>query len=333
MFTLAAALFAFGLAAREASEKMTQLALAIFGRLGELRVQGEEVPAVAGLAMTTFISIGLPVVLATALAAILAGGVQSGFQLTPDAIKLSFKRFDPIAGLGRMFGKKIWVTGALDLLKIIAVFACLAAATSKIFSDVIFSAPVELLYLANFLHTSAMSLMWRFLGAIAVIAAISYAYELHKSNEELKMSRQELKDEHTQSDGNPLVKAVRRRFARRLLQKQMMDAVPTADVILANQTHLAVALRYVRGSDAAPVIVAKGENRHALRIKELGAQHGVPIVENRPVARLLYATGKVGEPIPQDMFEAVAEILAFVYRTYRYYYFTLPSRRAAALSP
>ena len=132
--------------------------------------------------------------------------------------------------------------------------------------------------------------------------------------------------------GNPLVKAAMRRFARRLLQKQMMDAVPTADVIVANPTHFAVALRYERGTDAAPVIVAKGENRHALRIKELGAQHGVPIVENRPVARLLYATGKVGEPIPQDMFEAVAEILAFVYRTYRYYYFTLPSRRAAAPS-
>ena len=105
MFTLAASLFVFGLAAREGSEKMMQLAVAIFGRLGELRVQGDEVPAVAELAMTTFISIGLPVVLATALAAILAGGVQSGFQLTPDAMKPSFERFDPIAGLGRIFGK------------------------------------------------------------------------------------------------------------------------------------------------------------------------------------------------------------------------------------
>jgi flagellar biosynthetic protein FlhB len=332
VFTLAAALFTFGLAAREASDKMMRLAVVIFGRLGELRVQGDEVPAVAELAMTTFVSIALPVVLATALAAILAGGVQSGFQLTPEAMQPNFERFNPIAGLGRIFGKKIWVTAALDLLKVIAVFACLAAATSKIFSDVIFSAPVELLYLANFLHTSAMSLMWRFLGAIAVIAAMSYAYELYQSNQELMMSRQEVKDEHKQSDGNPLVKAAMRRFARRLLQKQMMDAVPTADVIVANPTHFAVALRYERGTDAAPVIVAKGENRHALRIKELGALHGVPIVENRPVARLLYATGKVGEPIPQDMFEAVAEILAFVYRTYRYYYFTLPSRRAAALS-
>ncbi|MFM8338048.1 MAG: EscU/YscU/HrcU family type III secretion system export apparatus switch protein, partial [Opitutaceae bacterium] len=114
-----------------------------------------------------------------------------------------------------------------------------------------------------------------------------------------------------------------------LLQKQMMDAVPTADVVVANPTHFAVALRYDRGKDAAPVIVAKGENRQAIRIKELAALHGVPMVENRPVARMLYASGRVGEVIPREMFEAVAEILAFVYRTYRYYYFTLPTRRAA----
>ena len=91
-------------------------------------------------------------------------------------------------------------------------------------------------------------------------------------------------------------------------------------------------LRYDRGVDAAPVVVAKGENRQALRIKELAAKHGVPTVENRQVARLLYASGKVGETIPREMFEAVAEILAFVYRTYRYYYFTLPTRRAVKAS-
>jgi len=331
-FTLGAALFSLGLAAREAADKVTQLALAIFGHLGELRVQGDEVPPVAVLAMTTFVSIALPVVLATAFAAILAGGIQSGFQLTPEALSFNFDRFDPIAGLGRIFSGKVLVTASLDLLKVLAVFACLAAAAAKIFTDIIFSAPVETLYLANFMHTTAMSLMWRFLGAIAVIAALSYAYELYKANQELMMSRQELKDERSQTDGNPLVKAAMRRLARRLLQKKMLDAVPTADVIVANPTHFAVALRYERGADAAPVIVAKGEDRHALKIKELAALHGVPIVENRPVARLLYATGKVGQPIPQDMFEAVAEILAFVYRTYRYYYFTLPSRRAAAVS-
>jgi flagellar biosynthesis protein FlhB len=241
-------------------------------------------------------------------------------------------RLNPVAGLQRLFSGRIWSTAALDVLKVSAVFACLAFAGSTIFNDVIFSAPVEPLYLGHFLRESALSLILRFLGALVIIGGLSYAYEFYKARRELMMSRQDLKDERAQTDGNPLVKAAMRRMARRLLQKQMMDAVPTADVVVANPTHFAVALRYDRGTDAAPVVVAKGEDRQAIRIKELAALHGVPMVENRPVARLLYASGRVGEVIPREMFEAVAEILAFVYRTYRYYYFTLPTRRAARSS-
>ena len=328
--TLLAALFAVGLALKEAAVKVSVLAVTVFGQLGQLHLQGQELPPVVILALSTFASIALPLVFATGLAAILAGGIQSGFQLTPEAMALNFSRFDPMAGLARIFSSKIAINGTKDLLKVIAIFGCLAAAGAKIFSDPIFSAPVGSLYLAHFLQESAMALMWRFLGAISVIAALSYSYELYRSHQDLKMTRQEVKEERISADGNPQVKAAFRRLSRRLLQRQMLASIPTADVIIANPTHFAVALRYDRGTDSAPVIVAKGENRLALRIKELGLLHGVPTVENKAVARFLYATGKVGQPIPQDMFEAVAEILAFVYRTYRYYYFSLPSRRAAA---
>jgi flagellar biosynthetic protein FlhB len=121
-----------------------------------------------------------------------------------------------------------------------------------------------------------------------------------------------------------------RRMARRLAQRQMLAAVPTADVVVTNPTHYAVALKYERGVDSAPVVLAKGENAFARRIKALAAEHGVPMVENRPVARLLHSTGRVGEAIPAELFQAVAGILAFVYRTHRYYFYRLPSRRAAA---
>jgi type III secretion system FlhB-like substrate exporter len=167
---------------------------------------------------------------------------------------------------------------------------------------------------------------------LLVVAAIDAGFTWWRREQQLMMSREEMKRESRENEGAPELKAAVRRAQMIAAQGRMKKGLTTASVVVVNPTHFAVALRYVRGSDAAPVIVAKGENRQALRIKELGAQHGVPIVENRPVARLLYATGKVGEPIPQDMFETVAEILAFVYRTYRYYYFTLPSRRAAALS-
>jgi flagellar biosynthetic protein FlhB len=118
-------------------------------------------------------------------------------------------------------------------------------------------------------------------------------------------------------------------MGRRLLQKQMLSAVPTADVIVTNPTHYAVALKYERGIDQAPVVLAKGENRFAQRIKALAAEHGVPTVENKPVARFLFATAKVGEPIPAELFQAVAEILAVVYRTHRYYFHCLKARRLA----
>jgi flagellar biosynthesis protein FlhB len=106
--------------------------------------------------------------------------------------------------------------------------------------------------------------------------------------------------------------------------------VKTADVIITNPTHYAVALKYERGKDQAPVVLAKGENRFAQRIKALAAEHGVPMVENKPVARLLFAMGKVGETIPSDLYQAVAEILAIVYRTHRYYFHRLKTRRMEA---
>jgi len=123
------------------------------------------------------------------------------------------------------------------------------------------------------------------------------------------------------------MKGSRRRLARRLLQKQMLKAIPTADVVVTNPTHYAVALKYERGKDKAPVVLAKGENRFAIRIKALASEHGVPTVENKPVARLLFSMGRVGEEIPPDLYQGVAQILAVVYRTHRYYFHRLKARR------
>jgi flagellar biosynthetic protein FlhB len=165
---------------------------------------------------------------------------------------------------------------------------------------------------------------------MGIIAAISYWRELQKSKKDLMMTKEEVKEEHKQAEGDAKTKGAMRRMARRLLQKQMLAAVPTADVIVTNPTHFAVALRYERGVDQAPLILAKGENGFALRIKVLAAEHGVPVVENKPVARMLYSLGTVGEAIPADLYQAVAQILAFVYRTHRYYFHRLKTRRLQA---
>jgi flagellar biosynthetic protein FlhB len=162
---------------------------------------------------------------------------------------------------------------------------------------------------------------------LAVIAAISYAWEKFKTSKELMMTREEVKDDRRSTEGNQLMKGAMRRMARRLMQKQMLSAVPTADVVVTNPTHFAVALKYERGKDKAPVVLAKGDNRFAQRIKAIAAEHGVPVVENKPVARVLFAMGKVGEVIPSELYQAVAEILAVVYRTHRYYFHELKARR------
>ena len=130
-----------------------------------------------------------------------------------------------------------------------------------------------------------------------------------------------------QSEGDPKVKSALRAMARRILQRQMLKSIQTADVVVTNPVHFAVALRYDRKQESAPTIVAKGEQAFARRLKAAAAQHGVPVVENPPVARMLYKFGRVGKPIPVNLYHAVAEILAFVYKSHRDYFRDLQRRR------
>jgi len=200
----------------------------------------------------------------------------------------------------------------------------------RLVADPLFHAPMEVAYLARFLsHATAQFLSW-ICGAMVIIATASFSYQHHKTEKDLRMTKQEVKDEMRQQEGDPMVKGHRRRLARRLMQRQMLEAVPNADVVVTNPTHFAVALKYERGKDAAPVVLAKGEGRFALRIKALAQENGVPTIENKPLARMLYKIGTVGEAVPAEVYQAVAAILAFVYRTHRYYFYTLRARRATA---
>jgi flagellar biosynthetic protein FlhB len=216
------------------------------------------------------------------------------------------------------------------LLKLVCIGLVLWVAARGLFRDPLFTAPVEVVYLGQFLSRATMTFLSRLILMLGVIAAISYFYEYFKNRRELMMTREQVKEEHKQSEGDGLVKSAMRRMARRLVQKQMLAKVPTADVVITNPTHYAVALKYERGLDKAPIVLAKGENQFARRIKAIAAEHGVPMVENKPVARMLYALSRVDEAIPAELYQAVAEILAFVYRTHRYYFYRLKARRAEA---
>jgi len=152
------------------------------------------------------------------------------------------------------------------------------------------------------------------LPVILVIAVGDYVYQKWKNSEDLKMTDQEVKDQHKQQDGDPQMKSMRKQRARQIAMGQMMSALPEADVVVTNPTHYAVALRYKRGQDAAPVVLAKGVDFLALKIRTEARKLGVPTVEDRPLARALHAKGEVNRPIPEDLFGPVAKVLAIIYK-------------------
>jgi flagellar biosynthetic protein FlhB len=324
---IAATLAVLTFTVQTASRDVAEYATGMFSRFAVTTIERGTVPSLLAEVMLTVGKALLPVLLACVGAALFAGGLQSGFRLSSEVIGLKFESLDPVKGFGRVFSKSVFMRGGIDLLKLLAIGLALWAGAKHLVTDPLFSAPVEAAYLAQFLHHATLDFFGRLLLALGIIAAIGYAYERYKTSHDMMMTKQEVKDERRNAEGDAKVKGAQRRLGRRLMQKQMLSAVPTADVVLTNPTHYAVALRYERGRDQAPVVLAKGDNRFARRIKEIAALHGVPMVENKPVARLLFSLGQVGETIPAELYQAVASILAVVYRTHRYYFHRLKSRR------
>ncbi|MFA5256892.1 MAG: flagellar type III secretion system protein FlhB [Opitutales bacterium] len=269
----------------------------------------------------------MPLLSAVMIAAVLGGGLQSGFRLTPKVMEAKFEKLDPIKGFGRIFNKSAYVQLLVDLVKFSAMFGILYGLISNIMNDPIFSAPVPLTYIGEFLFRLFTQMLSRLLEVMVTIAMIDYFWQRWKTHEDLKMSKQEVRDELRQSEGDPGTKGRQRNFAARLMRQSINKNVPGADVVVTNPTHFAVALKYEQGLDKAPVVVAKGEGRIARLIKEVAKENGVPMVENKPVARLLYKTTRVGNTIPLELFQVVAQILAQVYRSHRYYFFRLKARR------
>jgi flagellar biosynthetic protein FlhB len=328
VFVLTAGFFTLAFSSREYCEKIFAISVGIFGHLGKYKLQAEAVNEWTLPAAMTMLGLMLPVAVACAGAGALAGGLQSRFRLTPKAIGFKFSRLNPASGFKRIFSMQGLVKLATDAAKLVIVGFLVWGAVKDLMHDPIFYTPVPPMRLGGFMLSTATMLLGRFVLALGGIAALNYIYQLRKVQGDLMMSKQEVKEEHRNAEGDPHVKGLRRQMARRYAQKQMLEAVPTADVVVTNPTHFAVALRYERGTDKAPVVLAKGENAFAKRIKALAAENGVPMVENRPVARALFKYGRVGKAIPLELYQAVADILAFVYKTHRYYFHQLRARRA-----
>lgn len=258
--------------------------------------------------------LALPVMLATVTAGVIANFAQGGFTLTPNALKPKGERFNPVQNIKKMFSSE----SVVELIKSLLKLFCVSLVAYGVFSVTIKEAPSLInspaVNTLSVIGNLAVKIGFRVGIVLLVLAAADYGYGLYKHEKSLRMTKQEVKDEFREQEGDPLVKGHRRRFARSIAQRRMIAEIPTADVIVTNPTHFAVALRYDKTKDAAPVVVAKGVDSLAQRIRAIAKEHDVMIVENPPLARTLYKTVDIGKIIPTELFRAVAEILAYVYR-------------------
>ncbi len=261
--------------------------------------------------------LGILAATAGSVAALQARGVLTTKPLMP-----KFERIAPHSNIKRMYGVKPWADLAKSLLKLTVIGVVLYPVMRDALAEVGELATRSPVALAELIQRQAVRLLVSAGLAYLVVALADYAYQLWQHEKQLKMSKEEVKREQKEQDGDSMLKARRRSMGRERARQRMFDRLPGADLIVTNPTHIAVALRYRPEESPAPIIVAMGERKVAERIKAMGRDLGIPVLENKPLARALLAAGAVGAAIPTELYVAVAEVLAFVIR----------QRKAAGLS-
>ena len=309
---------------------LAEFTRAVFENLHKINATQEGATHTLISAYQTLFFIVLPLLLACFVAGVIAEGLQTGFRLTPKAMEPNLNKMNPISGFKRIFGLKGLKAFAVDFLKFLAIGTVVWLTMLLVIDDPIFFTPVPIQYIPEFIHKLFVIMLALLILVIAIIAIIHYIIKKRENIQEMKMTKEEVKEERKSKEVAPEVKSTQRKKAMELLSSQNLDDVGTSDVVVTNPTHYAVALRYERGTNLAPIVVAKGENLLARRIKLIAAEYEVPTVEDKPLARALYALGKVGEPIPHEFYRIVAGILAHVYKMHSYYFHRLKARRLLA---
>jgi flagellar biosynthetic protein FlhB len=255
-----------------------------------------------------------PMLLAIMSCSVIANMAQGGLVFTTQSLGIHLNKLNPQRGLERIFSKN----GLVELIKNLLLLIVISFISYKVISQHLALYPrLILMDVGKLLYwtvTISYDIFIRVAVLLLVLAIGDYFFQRYRFMEQLKMSKQEVKEERKDAEGDPITKGRIRRIQREMARKRMMASIPTADVVITNPTHYSVALSYKMDSMDAPRVVAKGVGFLALKIRELAQQHGIPMVENRPLAQTLYKTVEVGESIPGNLFKAVAEILAYIYK-------------------
>ncbi len=305
------------------SDKFTEL----FAFLPEVAVDPtpERAAAILGEVPMAVLIVIAPFSLAAAAGAI-AGAASQGVYPSTKAMKPKFKKMNPGPGLKRMFGPKAMWEALKALLKVIVISGAVWVVVKQMIPQLVGAGAMPLGTTLDRTKVALLLLIWTAVGAGLLLALADYAFQRHTVMKKLKMTPREIKDESKQAEGDPLIKGAIRSKQMQMSRNRMLSAVAEADVVLVNPTHIAVALKYEQ-SKGAPRVVAKGSGALAAKIRERARECRVPVVEDKPLARLLHRVCDVDDEIPAELYEAVAHILAFVMMAAK------PSRTATARRP
>lgn len=256
----------------------------------------------------------LPLTLVTAGCAIVATFAQTRLLVSSELIKPKFNRINPLEGFKRLFSLKSVINALKGLLKISILMVIVYMSIKGMFHESAKYLYVELRASAKHLFSEGMSMVVKIGLAFIALAALDFMYQKWDYERNIRMSKQEIKEEYKQMEGDPQIKGKIKEMQRKRAMSRMMQQVPQADVVIRNPTHFAVALRYHPDEDAAPIVLAKGQDEVALRIVKIAEEHKVPTIENVPLAHALYADTELNQEIPPELYNPVAEVLVYIFR-------------------
>jgi len=256
----------------------------------------------------------LPGLLVTCICAVVATFAQTRMLVSSELLKPKFSRINPIEGFKRLFSLKSVIEALKGILKITILLVLIYLSIKDVFFESAKYLYTDIIASCNHIFDAGKGMLIRIVIAFVVLAAADFLYQWWNYERELRMSKQEIKEEYKQTEGDPQIKGKIKEMQRKRAMSRMMQQVPKADVVIRNPTHFAVALSYKPDSDNAPIVLAKGQDSLALRIVQVAQESGVAVIENVPLARALYAQTELDQEIPQELYGAVAEVLVYIFR-------------------
>lgn len=287
-----------------------------YGKISEIAVIGltvNQAASIMNFGLIRIMLITLPIMAFGVLGAVIVNIVQVKWKITGKPLKPKFSKINPISGFKRIFSKDKVFDLIKTLAKLFVLFYVVYSALKDQWGMIKNIYDMELISAIILVVTTVLDVAIKIAIVFFIIALVDYMYQKRKFKNDMKMTKQEVKEEFKQTEGDPQIKGQIKRRMQEASRRRMMQSLPEADVVITNPTHLAVAIKYDKEVSDAPVVIAKGADYLANKIKEVATEHKIEIVENKPVARMLYHNVEIGEQIPPELYQTVAEILAYVY--------------------